>query len=278
MLFFSGRIIPRQVASGSVITSEEGHHDHDRDDNDHDDASYIDPDGASVPPLGAFRIRHALSPIGWLPAEFTRQIVSVNFVVSRIITCMPKLWDQTIEAHRQHVTDAILHTTVALVSENGLRAVTMSEIAERADIGRATLYKYFSDVESILIEWHERQIEAHLHQLGEVIDRPCSPAERLTTTLETYAAIALGSRGHNDSELASVMHRSHHVAKAQRRLHAMLTKVIAEAAIVGEARDDVSPKELATYCIHALEAAPRLSSKRAVTRLVEVTIDGLRGP
>jgi len=75
---------------------------------------------------------------------------------------MPKLWDETIEAHRRAVRDATLDTAAALVAERGLRAVTMSQIAEETGIGRATLYKYFPDVEAILVAWHERHISAHL--------------------------------------------------------------------------------------------------------------------
>ncbi len=69
---------------------------------------------------------------------------------------MPKLWNETIEAHSRAVRDAILETTWALVAEHGLRSVTMSQIAEETGIGRATLYKYFPDVEAILLAWHER--------------------------------------------------------------------------------------------------------------------------
>src|SRR6266849_6773540 len=71
---------------------------------------------------------------------------------------MPKLWTETIEAHRREVRDAILDTTAALVADQGLRSVTMSHIAEETGIGRATLYKYFSGVEAILLAWHERQV------------------------------------------------------------------------------------------------------------------------
>src|SRR5215211_8608574 len=48
---------------------------------------------------------------------------------------MPKLWNETIEAHRAAVRDAILETTWALVAERGLLSVTMSQIAEKAGIG-----------------------------------------------------------------------------------------------------------------------------------------------
>ena len=69
---------------------------------------------------------------------------------------MPKLWSETIEAHRRDVRGAILDTTAELVAEHGLLSVTMSQNAEATGIGRATLYKYFSDVEAILVARHER--------------------------------------------------------------------------------------------------------------------------
>ena len=50
--------------------------------------------------------------------------------------------------------EAILDATGELVLSRGLLAVTMSDIAEATGIGRATLYKYFPDVEAILNAWH----------------------------------------------------------------------------------------------------------------------------
>jgi hypothetical protein len=58
----------------------------------------------------------------------------------------------------------------------------------------------------------------------------------------------------------------------------MVRELVAEAAATGDTRDDVSPDELATYCLHALEAAGGLRSKAAVGRLVAVTLTGLRPP
>ena len=73
---------------------------------------------------------------------------------------MPKLWTETVETHRQEVREAILDATGSLVQSRGLLAVTMSDIAEATGIGRATLYKYFPDVEMILSAWHQRQLRA----------------------------------------------------------------------------------------------------------------------
>ena len=100
---------------------------------------------------------------------------------------MPKLWNESIDAHRRAVREATLDTTAALVAEHGLRSVTMSQIAEETGIGRATLYKYFPGVEAILVAWHERQITAHLHYLAEVRDKAGNARERLEAVLDAYA-------------------------------------------------------------------------------------------
>ena len=75
---------------------------------------------------------------------------------------MPKLWNETIAAHRRDVRDAILDSAAALLGEHGLRSVTMSQIAVATGVGRATLYKYFPDIEAILVAWHERHVGCHL--------------------------------------------------------------------------------------------------------------------
>jgi len=189
---------------------------------------------------------------------------------------VPKLWNKTIEAHRREVRGAIVNTTVGLVAEHGLLSVSMSRIAEETGIGRATLYKYFADVETILSAWLERHIDAHLAHLAEVRDHASNARERLAGVLEAYAVHAHESHEHRDSELVAVLHRDKQIARREHQLHDMLRDLLSEAAQTGIVRDDVSPAELAGYCLHALAAASTLPSKAAVRRLVAVTLDGLQ--
>jgi AcrR family transcriptional regulator len=190
-------------------------------------------------------------------------------------TAVPKLWTQTIETHRREVRDAVLDSTAELVAEGGLLSVTMSEIADKVGIGRATLYKYFPDVEAILLAWHERQIEGHLEYLAELTDLPTSPRERLAAVLEAYALITYESHGHH-RELAAFLHQDRRVARAKHALLEMIRGLIAAAAAAGELRGDIAANELANYCLHALTAAGSLPSKAAVRRLVTVTMAGLQ--
>lgn len=189
---------------------------------------------------------------------------------------VPKLWNETIEAHRREVRDAILDTTATLVGEQGLRSVTMSQIAERTGIGRATLYKYFPDIHTILRAWHERQITNHLHQLTEIRDQTGDPGQRLEAVLHAYAHIAHQTRRHHDPELVTFLHRDEHLAQAQQQLHDLIRQLLAEGAQAGGLRNDVAPGELASYCLHSLNAASSLPSHAAVRRLVTVTLSGLR--
>jgi AcrR family transcriptional regulator len=185
---------------------------------------------------------------------------------------VPRLWTETIEAHRREVRDATLDTTAALVAKHGLRSVTMSQIAEETGIGRATLYKYFPSVEAILVAWHERQITRHLDHLARIRDQDGDAAQRLAAVLEAYALI---SHEHHGTELAVLLHRGAHIARAEAKLRELIRDLVAEAAKAGAIRDDVEPGELATYCLHALAAASSLPSKAAVRRLVTVTLAGL---
>ena len=186
---------------------------------------------------------------------------------------MPKLWNDTIEAHRNAVRDATLDATAALVAEHGPAAVTMSQIAKETGIGRATLYKYFPDVETILTAWHERQVQSHLDQLARVRDQPGSAAQRLEAVLSAYAVL---SHQHPRSDLAASLHRADHVSRARQHLHTFIRDLLAEAASTGDIRTDVSPGELATYCLHALTAATALPTKAATHRLVALTLSALR--
>jgi AcrR family transcriptional regulator len=168
-----------------------------------------------------------------------------------------------------------MDTTSALVSEQGLLSVTMSEIAEKTGIGRATLYKYFPDVETILYAWHQRHIDAHIEQLTAVRNRATAPPERLQSVRAAHARHLHDTRSHHGTELAALVHRGEHVAHAQRQLKEFIEALITDAAKAGGIRNDAAPPELAEFCIHAIGAAQYLASKAAVQRLVSITLGAL---
>lgn len=186
---------------------------------------------------------------------------------------VPKLWNETIEGHRREVRDAILDAVGSLVAAHGLTSVTMSSVADTAGIGRATLYKYFPDIQAVLVAWHERQVADHLGHLSQVGTDAQGPLERLRAVLEAYAAM---SSQHSGSELAGLLHRGEHVSRARQQLIEFVRDLLLEAARAGLIRTDVAADELARYCLHALGAAHELPTPGALGRLVTVTLTGLQ--
>lgn len=202
----------------------------------------------------------------------------VTNVVIVYSTSMPRLWSDTIETHRHDVREAILDSAGTVVHEHGPLAATMSRIAEEAGIGRATLYKYFPDVEDVLRAWHERHVTEHLNHLTALASESAAADERLEAVLMGYASICYHRQQHGAGDLGVLLHQGETVTEAESGLRDLFRGLLAEAGNAGDIRDDMKPGELAEYCLHALSAAGSLPSEAAAKRLVAITMTALRPP
>ena len=186
----------------------------------------------------------------------------------------PKLWSETIEGHRHALRDAVLDATAALVDERGLTGVTMSAVAESAGVGRATLYKYFPDIESVLTAWHRREAARHLTELADA-EVSAEPGHRLEAVMAAYA---VRLRGRRHGEFAAWLHHDAELREAHAELHELFRDLIAAETAAGTARTDLDPAELAHYCLHALGAAGSAATDETAVRIATVVRDGMRVP
>jgi AcrR family transcriptional regulator len=188
------------------------------------------------------------------------------------VPSVPKLWTATIETHRREVADAILDTAWKLLDHLGLRELTMSRVAEDTGIGRATLYKYFPDVDAIVVALHQRHVDGQLARLTALAEGEGDAVVRLRSVLEAYALLR---QEHQGTAVEAWLHGSEAVVRGHDRLVELLARLLAEGAEARHVRDDVPPRELAHYCVAALAAAGRLPTKAAARRLVQVIVDGV---
>jgi AcrR family transcriptional regulator len=184
---------------------------------------------------------------------------------------VPRLWTDTVEQHRTEVQDAILDSAASLAQTQGLTGVTMSELAERTGIGRATLYKYFSNIDAVLVAWHRRQVQRHLAQLAAARDA-ATDEDQLRAVLLAYAVTL---REHHGSDLAASLHREDHVRQATAHLHEFVSDLVRAAIERGAVREDMPPGELTSYALAAVTAAAELRSRASVTRLVDLIVESL---
>jgi AcrR family transcriptional regulator len=66
-----------------------------------------------------------------------------------------------------------------LIGEHGLAHVSMSLLAERAGISRATLYHYFPDLDHVLLAWVELQVDRFVSQVEQLANAEPDPRARL---------------------------------------------------------------------------------------------------
>lgn len=188
---------------------------------------------------------------------------------------MPKLWEESVDGHRRAVRDAITEAAWQLAETRGPLALTMSQVAKGAGIGRATLYKYFTDVESILVAHHAKHVEGHLQALEELRAGPGQVDSRLAAVVHAYASISFHRAQHASTDVSALVHRRPEVADAERRLRRVFAELIDEAGAEGLVRSDVDAEELAEFCLHALSAAGQATNHEQLGRLVRVVLDGL---
>ncbi|MCF7547436.1 TetR/AcrR family transcriptional regulator [Pseudonocardia sp. WMMC193] len=193
---------------------------------------------------------------------------------------MPQLWTETIDAHKKAVREAIFAAVADTIAEAGPAAVTMSGVAARGGISRATIYKYFPDVEALLLAWHEQIVSAHLEHVERALmpipDDAASELGALRSALQAYAhQIAHGAPGFG-GEFAARLHRTDHVQGAEQRLVALLAEHLHHGQSLGAVRGDMPPAELAAYCLSAMNAARRLPEPAALDRLLDVVVGAVQ--
>jgi len=156
----------------------------------------------------------------------------------------------------------ILRAATEVFAEQGFNSVTVAAIADRAGIGKGTVYEYFSSKDELLFavfEWMNEGIFDRIHGLIEVGG---TTLERLRSLLDLGAQITReqmemqavvldfwsASRGtrveerYNQACLATF--------RSYRRL---LADVIREGQTAGEIRSDVDPEAVATMVVAAMD-------------------------
>ena len=107
---------------------------------------------------------------------------------------------------RQEARDRVYHAAVELFIERGFDATTMDDIADRADVARATVFNYFQRKTAFLDEWaalRRRKAQAavqrrHLrdHALPEILARYMIELARLSTQARIETVALMGAAIH----------------------------------------------------------------------------------
>jgi AcrR family transcriptional regulator len=156
----------------------------------------------------------------------------------------------------------ILQAATEVFAEQGFASVTVAEIADRAGIGKGTVYEYFSSKDELLFavfEWMNEGIFERIHTLledggttHERLQRLLDLGAQITSEQVEMQAVVLdfwsASRGTKVEERYNQACLT--TFRAYRRL---VADVIREGQTVGELRSDVDPEAVAVMVVAAMD-------------------------
>lgn len=184
---------------------------------------------------------------------------------------MVESWDETRRAHRDRQAASIAAGALALATRCGSPALTMAAIAKEAGISRQTLYRYFADVDAVLVGVAEFMASHDGDLERQTADQP-DPTSQLDVIAHR---VARQGGGHHSATALSAMlppEGRDVLAEHGSRVRRLLSEVLQRGVDDGSFRSDLVPQTDAPLIIGLLTSADPTHPERAVS-LVHRLID-----
>jgi AcrR family transcriptional regulator len=172
--------------------------------------------------------------------------------------------------------ERVLEAAKAVFSQGGPEA-SLEAVARRAGVGIGTLYRHFPTREALYEAVYRREVE-QLVELARDLDGRMAPVEALRCWLRAGVEFMATKKGMS-AALALAAHRSSElVAYSLDQLTRAVAELLERAVAADEIRVDIGPEDLLRTLVGMCYAHDRPDWQTKVLRLVDVFVDGLRGP
>jgi len=180
---------------------------------------------------------------------------------------------KAVRADAQRNLDALLEAAKAVFAVSGVDA-PVSEIAARAGVGVATVYRHFPKRADLVAAVFRREVDACAAAAAALAPEH-APAEALARWLRRYTSFIATKRG-----LSSALHSGDPAFDAlpayfRQHLEPALAGLLDAAVRAGEIRGDVEPIDL-LRAVGSLSVAHGDEGAEHGRRMVNLLIDGLR--
>ena len=107
---------------------------------------------------------------------------------------MPKIIGESLASHRELTRTRLFDALGSLMAEQPFESITMSQIAERAGVGRTAVYNHFADREVLLLAYMRQVTEEFTSVLSERLSTEPDPLMRLRLYIRSH--VQMTSRYH----------------------------------------------------------------------------------
>jgi AcrR family transcriptional regulator len=185
--------------------------------------------------------------------------------------------------HDEHVTTRrrIVEAAMSLVEERGMTEVSMTAIAERAELSRQTVYNNFANVEAAVCAFMIDQIDNMVEQIDGRLAGMGDPASQFSEFIRmamhrfTQHEVIVSLQNAMSPDTEQVIRT--HLAHAQR----VLGRIVEEGVETGDFRTQMTSEAIAETVFHMVGGlAPFIAHgadpDETADRVASMLLDGLR--
>jgi AcrR family transcriptional regulator len=183
----------------------------------------------------------------------------------------------TLRADAARNLELILEAADEAFAEKGHDAC-VADIATRAGVGQATIFRRFETKDDLIAAVFERKIEQFL-AVAQAANRKRRAWDGLMEFMAAATELHRRDRGFFES-MAEQLLKNDHVAELKAQALVAITELVERAHAEGDLRDDISAQDIGAFCVAAAQAGrmgPN-AGPRAAKRYLSVITDGLRAP
>ncbi len=147
------------------------------------------------------------------------------------------------ERRKLEVRNRILEASVALIEANGLEAMRVVEICERADVAHKTFFNHFASKQHLLREIAQHALNELLSDIEQARKQPTSTRGRIQHFFEHLAHnVDEADPMHREliNEIVRIIHEAGDELEQARKLHDAFESIIREGAASGDLTDRYS--------------------------------------
>jgi AcrR family transcriptional regulator len=150
-------------------------------------------------------------------------------------------WVEATQTYKDRQRHAITATALDLLTEHGGTGLSMSTLAEAAGISRPTLYRYYPDLDAVLVGIAQ-MVADHDDAFAARVRAEPDPTRQLHTALEAVANVAAHTRLPGAALEAALPPAGRDLLRAhQERVRGLLADILRRGVRDGEFAADVDP-------------------------------------
>lgn len=185
------------------------------------------------------------------------------------------LVDPPMRADARRNYDALLAAADELFTANG-PGIALDDVARRAGVGNATLYRHFPDRRDLLVAVCVNEVKA-LCALGEQLVAEPDTGQAFTRWLRAYITHVSARHGLAAAFASGRRDDSEFVAACQAEVEAIGTSLLRRAQDGGAVRIDIALRDIITL-VNAIAMVTETTDQREADRMLTIVVAGIAKP